>query len=104
MTIIKFDSVVLIAQVNFGANSASVLGLILAASALFLLVYSKSCGVTIRRYHDNLFYIAGLLGGFTLVFQGWRLDPLLQLSQIFLAILTIYYTWESIQLRRSNRQ
>ncbi|MBC6432995.1 hypothetical protein FM036_20565 [Nostoc sp. HG1] len=40
--------------------------------------------------------------GFIFIFQGWRLDPILQLCQLVLVIFTIFYTIESIRIRRIN--
>jgi len=41
----------------------------------------------------------GLLCGFILIFQGWRLDPILQFGQLLLVGTTVFFAVESIRLR-----
>ncbi|WP_373270743.1 Ycf66 family protein [Nostoc sp. T09] len=47
----------------------------------------------------SLFYVAAVLNGFILMFQRWRLDPILQVSQLLLVEITGFYKVESIYLR-----
>ncbi|WP_407897173.1 Ycf66 family protein [Scytonema sp. NUACC26] len=37
-----------------------------------------------------------LLSGFILIFQGWRLDPILQFSQLLLTLLILYLVVKDI--------
>ena len=53
----------------------------------------------IARDQDIFFAAVGLLCGFILVFQGWRLDPILQFGQLLLVGSTVFFAVESIRLR-----
>ncbi len=85
-------------MVNFGFNSASILGifLALAGAGLYLL---RSLRPEISRDHDIFFAAVGLLCGGILLWHGWRLDPILQFSQLLLAGSAIFFAAESIRLR-----
>lgn len=82
----------ILAQVNFGANSASLLGIFLyfAGAPLCSLGLFRP---NLARNHDILF-AQGL---------GWRLDPILQFGQLLLITIAIAYTVESVKLRRNQR-
>ena len=85
-------------MVNFGLNSASILGIFLAVAGagLYLL---RSVRPELARDHDIFFAAVGLLCGFILIFQGWRLDPILQFGQLLLTGSTIFFAYEAIRLR-----
>lgn len=85
-------------MVNFGFNSASVLGifLALAGAGLYLL---RSIRPEVSRDHDIFFAAVGLLCGGILLWHGWRLDPILQFSQLLLSGTAIFFAAESIRLR-----
>ncbi|HBE21650.1 MAG TPA: hypothetical protein DEG17_01420 [Cyanobacteria bacterium UBA11149] len=85
-------------MVNFGLNSASILGIFLAVAGagLYLL---RSVRPELARDHDIFFAAVGLLCGFILIFQGWRLDPILQFGQLLLTGATIFFAYEAIRLR-----
>ncbi len=85
-------------MVNFGLNSASLLGIFLAVAGagLYLL---RSARPELSRDHDIFFAAIGLLCGFILLFQGWRLDPILQFGQFLLTGSTIFFAVESIRMR-----
>ncbi len=85
-------------MVNFGFNSASVLGifLALAGAGLYLL---RSIKPEVSRDHDIFFAAVGLLCGGILLWHGWRLDPILQFSQLLLSGTAIFFAVESIRLR-----
>nr|WIA68227.1 hypothetical chloroplast RF66 [Pellia epiphylla]WIA68313.1 hypothetical chloroplast RF66 [Pellia epiphylla]WIA68485.1 hypothetical chloroplast RF66 [Pellia epiphylla] len=53
----------------------------------------------VSRYYDFLFSSIGLLCGGILFFQGWRLDPILLLSQILLSGTTVFSIAESLYPR-----
>jgi hypothetical protein len=53
----------------------------------------------LSRDQDIFFAAVGLLCGFILVFQGWRLDPILQFGQLLLVGTTVFFAVESIRLR-----
>lgn len=56
----------------------------------------------LSQYYDFFFSSIGLLCGGILFFQGWRLDPILLLSQILLSGTTIFFIVENIYLRNSS--
>ncbi len=85
-------------MVNFGFNSASILGIVLAlaGAGLYLL---RSLRPEVSKDHDIFFAAVGLLCGGILLWHGWRLDPILQFSQLLLAGSAIFFAVESIRLR-----
>ena len=85
-------------MVNFGLNSASILGIFLAVAGAAL-YFLRSVRPELSRDHDIFFAAVGLLCGFILLFQGWRLDPILQFGQVLLSGSTIFFAVESIRLR-----
>ena len=85
-------------MVNFGLNSASILGIFLAVAGAGL-YFLRSVRPELSRDHDIFFAAIGLLCGFILLFQGWRLDPILQFGQLLLSGSAIFFAVESIRLR-----
>lgn len=85
-------------MVNFGFNSASILGIFLAVAGAGL-YFMRSIRPELSRDHDIFFAAVGLLSGFILIFQGWRLDPILQFSQLLLAGTAVFFALETIRLR-----
>lgn len=98
MLMFGLNSASVLAQVNFGANSASILGIFLAVAGAAL-YFLRTVRPELSRDQDIFFAAVGLLCGFILVFQGWRLDPILQFGQLLLAGSTIFFAVESIRLR-----
>jgi Ycf66 protein N-terminus len=92
------NSASVLAQVNFGANSASVLGIFLAVAGAAL-YFLRTVRPELSRDQDIFFAAVGLLCGFILIFQGWRLDPILQFGQLLLVGSTVFFAVESIRLR-----
>ncbi|MEH2092849.1 hypothetical protein CDG77_27370 [Nostoc sp. 'Peltigera membranacea cyanobiont' 213] len=89
------------AQVNFGVNSGSLLGIIYLLWAIIYLILTVAWlsqrGTRLRGWALALYIIQliftpiiMLLIGTILFFQGWRLDPILQFGQ-FLSLLLILY-------------
>lgn len=85
-------------MVNFGFGTASILGIFLAVAGAGL-YFLRSVRPELARDHDIFFAAVGLLCGFILLFQGWRLDPILQFGQLLLTGSTIFFAVESIRLR-----
>ncbi|MCX7596705.1 MAG: Ycf66 family protein [Fischerella sp.] len=92
------NSASVLAQVNFGANSASILGIFLAVAGAAL-YFLRTVRPELSRDQDIFFAAVGLLCGFILIFQGWRLDPILQFGQLLLVGSTVFFAVESIRLR-----
>ncbi len=85
-------------MVNFGFGTASILGIFLAVAGAGL-YFLRSVRPELARDHDIFFAAVGLLCGFILLFQGWRLDPILQFGQLLLTGSAIFFAVESIRLR-----
>ncbi|MBD2690779.1 Ycf66 family protein [Anabaena catenula] len=92
------NSAGVLAQVNFGTNSASILGIFLAVAGAAL-YFLRTVRPELSRDQDIFFAAVGLLCGFILIFQGWRLDPILQFGQLLLVGTTVFFAVESIRLR-----
>ncbi|MEB3281968.1 MAG: Ycf66 family protein [Lyngbya sp.] len=85
-------------MVNLGLNWSSLLGIILAVSGAGL-YFLRSWRPKLARDHDIFFAAVGLLCGGILLFQGWRLDPILAFGQFLLTGSAIFFAVESIRLR-----
>ena len=85
-------------MVNFGLNAAAILGLFLAVAGAGLF-FLRSIRPELARDYDIFFAAVGLLCGVILLFNGWRLDPILQFGQFLLTGTTIFFAFESIRLR-----
>lgn len=85
-------------MVNFGLNAAAILGLFLAVAGAGLF-FLRSIRPELARDYDIFFAAVGLLCGLILVFNGWRLEPILQFGQFMLTGTTIFFAVESIRLR-----
>lgn len=92
------NSASILAQVNVGTNSASILGIFLAVAGAAL-YFLRTVRPELSRDQDIFFAAVGLLCGFILIFQGWRLDPILQFGQLLLVGSTVFFAVESIRLR-----
>lgn len=86
-------------MINYGFGLASLLGCFLALFGLLLL----PLGLAFRRpfrirnlFQDILLALVCLLEGFILIFQGWRLDPILQFGQILITVSVIYLVIKDI--------
>ncbi|MCF2148841.1 Ycf66 family protein [Desmonostoc muscorum LEGE 12446] len=98
---------VTLAQVNFGLNLGGLIGIIylLLAIVYFILTLAwlVQRGTRLRGWALSLYItqviftpIVLLLCGGILFFQGWRLDPILQIEQFLLSLLIIYLTIKDI--------
>lgn len=75
-------------MVNIGFSYGTSIGLVLALFGLLLPFLGTVFGRPFRA--DNLtqditFALVYILAGLILFFQGWRLDPILQITQLLLA-------------------
>ncbi|MDZ8051984.1 MAG: Ycf66 family protein [Aulosira sp. ZfuVER01] len=92
------NSASMLAQVNVGATPATFLGIFLAVAGAAL-YFLRTIRPELSRDQDIFFAAVGLLCGFILIFQGWRLDPILQFGQLLLVGTTVFFAVESIRLR-----
>lgn len=85
-------------MINFGGGAASILGiaLMLAAAALY---FVRNFRPELSRDYDIFFSAVALICGGILLFQGWRLDPLLLLGQMALAGSAAFFAFENIRMR-----
>lgn len=72
------------------------LGLTMAGILLYLIRIKKK---TLSKDYDLFFSSVGCLCGGILIFQGWRLDPILLLCQMMSGGTAIFFIAETVWLR-----
>jgi hypothetical protein len=82
---------------------STLLGLCLSLSGI-LLYFIKIREKKLSRDYDLLFSSIGCLCGGILIFQGWRLDPILLLCQMMSGITAIFFIGETVWLRNIDMQ
>jgi Ycf66 protein N-terminus len=103
-----------LAQVNIGLNIGSLLGIIsvlLGAIYLILMVFFLFKRATrLTNYALWLSIIQAIfipalmfLSGLILIFQGWRLDPILQFGQFLSFLIIIYFGIKDIVINSVYR-
>ncbi|BAY12358.1 Ycf66 family protein [Calothrix sp. NIES-2098] len=101
-------------QVNFGLNTASLLGILYIIFGILYMIFMvfllfrrasrlNSIAFVIYLFQALLIPSIMLLCGFIFVFQGWRLDPILQFAQFLLTILIIYFSAKDILINEVYR-
>nr|NP_039274.1 hypothetical protein MapoCp005 [Marchantia paleacea]Q32616.1 RecName: Full=Uncharacterized protein ycf66; AltName: Full=ORF135 [Marchantia polymorpha]BAS44694.1 hypothetical protein [Marchantia paleacea subsp. diptera]CAA28060.1 unnamed protein product [Marchantia paleacea] len=85
-------------HMELGPSTILGVGLIIIGLFLYALKLREPY---VSRDYDFFFSCIGLLCGGILFFQGWRLDPILLLSQILLSGTTIFFIAESLYLRKN---
>ncbi|MEM9213088.1 MAG: Ycf66 family protein [Cyanobacteria bacterium P01_F01_bin.150] len=85
-------------MINFGGGIPFFLGifLVLCGVALYAL---RSYRPQLARDHDIFFAAISSISGFILMFQGWQLNPILQLGQVAIAGSAVFFAIENIRLR-----
>nr|BDW36489.1 Ycf66 protein [Hyophila propagulifera] len=86
-------------HIELGPSTIVGIGLIVVGILLYALRIREP---NVSRDYDSFFSSIGLLCGGILIFQGWRLDPILLLSQILLSGTAIFFIAESLYLRNNN--
>lgn len=83
-------------HMELGPSTIVGVGLALIGFILYLVKTKKP---DVSRDYDLFFSSVGLLCGGILIFQGWRLDPILLLCQILSSATAIFFIGESLWLR-----
>nr|UGN11343.1 Ycf66 protein [Calyptothecium hookeri] len=86
-------------HIELGPSTIVGIGLIMVGILLYALRIRE---LNVSRDYDSFFSSIGLLCGGILIFQGWRLDPILLLSQILLSGTAIFFIAESLYLRNNK--
>ena len=86
------------ALVNVDFGPAMILGSGLVASGLAL-YQVRVVRPEVSKDYDIMFASVALLCGGILIFQGWRLDPLLLFGQILTAFAAVTFAAEAVKLR-----
>lgn len=89
---------VVLAQVNIGGAPATLLGIALPVAGVAL-YFLRTIRPSLARDHDIFFAAVSVVCGCILLFQGWRLDPILSLGQFMMTGSAIFFAVESIRLR-----
>lgn len=90
-------------MVNLGFGFQALMGVVLALAGAGL-YFLRTWRPKLARDHDIFFAAIGLLSGGILVFQGWRLDPILAFGQFLLTGTSIFFASEAISLRGLTTQ
>lgn len=77
---------------------STLLGLCLTMAGIFL-YFIRMKKKQVSRDYDLFFSSVGFLCGGILIFQGWRLDPILLLCQMMSGITAIFFITETLWLR-----
>lgn len=85
-------------MLNFGQSFATFLGIALALAGVGL-YFLRSVRPELARDHDIFFAAISLVCGLILLFQGWRLDPILAFSQYLLAGSAVFFVVDNLRLR-----
>ena len=88
-----------LALVNVDLGPAAVLGASVMTSAIAL-YQVRASRPEVSRDQDVFFSSVGLLCGGILVFQGWRLDPLMLFGQLLTAGTAVAFASEAVGLRQ----
>nr|YP_010901626.1 hypothetical protein RCW09_pgp081 [Barbella flagellifera]WIL07845.1 hypothetical protein [Barbella flagellifera] len=86
-------------HIELGPSTIVGIGLIMVGIPLYALRIRE---LNVSRDYDSFFSSIGSLCGGILIFQGWRLDPILLLSQILLSGTAIFFIAESSYLRNNK--
>ena len=87
------------ALVNVDLGPSAILGASVMLSAIGL-YQVRASRPEVSRDQDVFFSSVGLLTGGILVFQGWRLDPLMLFGQLLTAATAVSFASEAIGLRQ----
>lgn len=85
-------------MLNWSLGLGGILGIVLALSGVGL-YFLRTLRPNLARDHDIFFAAVALLCGGILLFQSWRLDPILQFAQFLSIGSAVWFAYEAIRLR-----
>lgn len=85
-------------MLNWSLGLGGILGIVLALAGVGL-YFLRTVRPNLAREHDIFFAAVALLCGGILLFQSWRLDPILQFAQFLSIGSAIWFAYEAIRLR-----
>jgi hypothetical protein len=85
-------------MLNWSLGLGGILGVALALAGVGL-YFLRTVRPNLARDHDIFFAAVSLLCGGILLFQSWRLDPILQFAQFLSIGSAIWFAYEAIRLR-----
>ncbi|GAB4161285.1 MAG: Ycf66 family protein [Cyanobacteria bacterium J069] len=92
-----------LAQVVFGGNPAAFLGIVLAVGGAGL-YFLRNFRPQVARDQDIALSAVSLLCGTILMFQGWRLDPILTFGFYLMAGAATAFALETLRLRGATAE
>ncbi|WNZ24270.1 hypothetical protein HJG54_16345 [Leptolyngbya sp. NK1-12] len=85
-------------MLNWSLGLGGILGITLALAGVGL-YFLRTVRPNLARDHDIFFAAVALLCGGILLFQSWRLDPILQFAQFLSIGSAVWFAYEAIRLR-----
>jgi Ycf66 protein N-terminus len=85
-------------MLNWSLGLGGILGIVLALAGVGL-YFLRTLRPNLARDHDIVFAAVALLCGGILLFQSWRLDPILQFAQFLSIGSAVWFAYETIRLR-----
>jgi hypothetical protein len=85
-------------MINIGFGPNLVLGFLFVLGVTILYMV-RIVRPELSRDEDIFFSTLGLIYSCILIIHGWRLDPILLLSQVLIICISIAAGWENIRLR-----
>jgi hypothetical protein len=85
-------------MLNWSLGLGGILGIVLALAGVAL-YFLRTIRPNLARDHDIVFAAVALLCGGILLFQSWRLDPILQFAQFLSIGSAVWFAYETIRLR-----
>jgi len=90
-----------VAMINVDLGPSTLLGVALIGGGMTLFGI-RGYRPQISRDEDVFFSSVSLLCGGILIFQGWRLDPILLFSQILMSGTAVYFAAENLRMRNAE--
>lgn len=85
-------------MLNWSLGLGGILGIVLMVAGVGL-YFLRTVRPNLARDHDIVFSAVALLCGGILLFQSWRLDPILQFAQFLSIGSAVWFAYEAVRLR-----